>query len=158
MTGIENTLEQELKNIRELNKSKIDSNQIGQEKWVNFQISIIDTGIGISEQGLKNLFIDFGKLDESSSRNRQGTGLGLSICKQIIESMGGSVDVTSEIGHGTQFIINIKAKCKSTRVKFNEEFQDISSFESNRSRSMFFKFIEKNKHEDILRSAIETQI
>ena len=45
------------------------------------KISVIDTGIGISKEGLKKLFIDFGKLDESQTRNRQGTGLGLSICK-----------------------------------------------------------------------------
>lgn len=38
--------------------------------WVQLQISVIDTGIGISEEGKKNLFIDFGKLDENSMRNR----------------------------------------------------------------------------------------
>jgi len=41
--------------------------------------------VGISEDGLKKLFIDFGKLDENSKMNSQGTGLGLSICKNIIE-------------------------------------------------------------------------
>ena len=99
--------------------------------WVNIKISIIDTGIGISESGLKNLFIDFGKLDESSSRNRQGTGLGLSICKQIIESMGGSVDVTSEVGHGTQFIINIKAKCKLSQIQFDIDKNDANDLFNN---------------------------
>jgi signal transduction histidine kinase len=54
---------------------------------------VIDTGIGISPNGLKKLFIDFSKLDENSKRNSQGTGLGLSICKNIIEKMGGSVNV-----------------------------------------------------------------
>jgi signal transduction histidine kinase len=62
---------------------------------LNIKISVIDTGLGISEDGLKKLFIDFGKLDENSTRNRKGTGLGLSICKQIVEQMGGSVDVKS---------------------------------------------------------------
>ena len=38
--------------------------------WVQLQISVIDTGIGISEEGKKKLFIDFGKLDENSMRNR----------------------------------------------------------------------------------------
>ena len=50
-------------------------------------ISVIDTGIGISEEGINKLFIDFSKLDENSKRNAQGTGLGLSICKNIIEQM-----------------------------------------------------------------------
>jgi signal transduction histidine kinase len=50
---------------------------------------------------MKNLFIDFGKLDENSQRNKAGTGLGLSICKQIIEEMGGSVTVKSKPNQGT---------------------------------------------------------
>jgi signal transduction histidine kinase len=49
--------------------------------------------MGIHPEGLKKLFIDFGKLDENSNLNKQGTGLGLSICKKIVEQMGGSVAV-----------------------------------------------------------------
>ena len=49
------------------------------------QISITDTGVGISPENIGKLFLDFGKLDENSARNKQGTGLGLSICKMIIE-------------------------------------------------------------------------
>ncbi len=51
----------------------------------------MDQGVGISEQNIKNLFIEFGKLEEHSKRNLQGTGLGLSICKRIVEQMGGHV-------------------------------------------------------------------
>lgn len=78
---------------------------------------MIDTGIGITEEGLKKLFIDFSKLDENSKRNSQGTGLGLSICKNIIEQMGGSVDVKSAIGEGTEFLINVKMNCIVQNVK-----------------------------------------
>lgn len=78
---------------------------------------MIDTGIGITEEGLKKLFIDFSKLDENSKRNSQGTGLGLSICKNIIEQMGGSVDVKSAIGEGTEFLINVKMHCIVQNVK-----------------------------------------
>ena len=56
-----------------------------------------NSGVGISKEGLKNLFIDFSKLDENSKRNSQGTGLGLSICKKIIEKMGGFVNVKSTL-------------------------------------------------------------
>ena len=73
--------------------------------------------MGISEEGLKKLFIDFGKLDENSKRNSQGTGLGLSICKNIIEQMGGSVGVKSTIGEGSEFIINMKTVCQVKDVK-----------------------------------------
>ena len=43
---------------------------IGDERFVNLQVSIKDTGYGISEEGLEKLFVDFGKLDENSSKNR----------------------------------------------------------------------------------------
>ena len=56
-----------------------------EEHFVNLSIKFIDTGVGISENGLKNLFVNFGKLTENASMNKQGTGLGLSICKNIIE-------------------------------------------------------------------------
>jgi hypothetical protein len=61
---------------------------------------------------VKKLFIDFNKLDENSQRNKQGTGLGLSICKKIIEQMGGSVHVESKVGVGSEFVINVKTKCR----------------------------------------------
>jgi len=48
---------------------------------LNLQIKIIDSGIGISEEGIKKLFLNFGKLQENQNRNKGGTGLGLSICK-----------------------------------------------------------------------------
>jgi signal transduction histidine kinase len=57
----------------------------GQERYVNIQVRVIDTGVGMTKEGLGKLFIDFNKLDENSQRNKQGTGLGLSICKKIIE-------------------------------------------------------------------------
>jgi len=58
------------------------------------------------------LFINFSRLRENQQRNQQGTGLGLSICKKIIEQMGGSVSVKSELQRGTEFIINMKTKCR----------------------------------------------
>lgn len=72
---------------------------------MNIEISVIDTGVGMSEEGVKKLFIDFNKLDENSQRNKQGTGLGLSICKKMVEQMGGSVSVKSKQGVGSEFII-----------------------------------------------------
>lgn len=52
-------------------------------------IQVIDNGVGIKEENIEKLFLDFSKLNEHASINRGGTGLGLSICKKIIEKMGG---------------------------------------------------------------------
>ena len=57
----------------------------------------------MTQEGIDNLFIDFGTLKENEHRNKSGTGLGLSIIKQIIEKMGGSVSVTSRKDVGSTF-------------------------------------------------------
>ena len=51
------------------------------ESYISLRLSVEDTGIGMSEEGVKGLFIDFGRLAENENRNKSGTGLGLSICK-----------------------------------------------------------------------------
>ena len=65
------------------------------ERFISYEINVIDTGGGISEEGMKKLFSNFGTLDENKKQNKSGNGLGLSICKQIIESMGGTVSCSS---------------------------------------------------------------
>ena len=63
--------------------------------------------MGISPEGLSKLFMNFGKLEEHASGNKSGTGLGLSICKSLIERMGGTVSVESELNVGTVFIMEL---------------------------------------------------
>jgi len=66
-------------------------------------ISVVDTGIGIAHNQLKNIFEPFHQLDGSSTRRYGGTGLGLSLVRQIIEGHGSMIDVQSEEGRGTIF-------------------------------------------------------
>ena len=68
--------------------------------------------MGISEENLDKLFLNFGKLGEHDHMNSAGTGLGLSICKQLIEQMGGEVQVASKLGEGTTFSIIITTKSR----------------------------------------------
>ncbi len=56
---------------------------------------------------LQQVFDRFYKVDAARTRGKQGTGLGLFICKMIIEEHGGSIDVKSELGKGTTFIIKL---------------------------------------------------
>ena len=106
-------------------KDKKDSSQImskedpieNEERFLNIELHIRDNGCGISEEGLKHLFIDFGKLHENEERNSGGTGLGLSICKKIIEQMGGNVRVESEEHVGTTFIVSLSLKCKVSKAR-----------------------------------------
>ena len=79
--------------------------------FIEFCIDIEDTGIGISEEGMQKLFLNFSSLKEHKEVNKSGTGLGLSICKQIIGTMGGNINVTSKMGSGTTFKIELSTVC-----------------------------------------------
>lgn len=70
-------------------------------------LSFTDTGIGIQQQDLAHLFQPFRQIDSGLARKREGTGLGLSICKKILDLMGGSIEVQSQWGQGSTFIVRI---------------------------------------------------
>lgn len=70
-------------------------------------IKVTDTGIGIDEDKLNLIFDDFTQEEMSTTRKYGGTGLGLSIVKKIVEMQGGSVEVRSRKGHGTQITCSI---------------------------------------------------
>ena len=70
-------------------------------------LTIQDTGIGIPEEHLPNIFNRFFRVDKSRSRKEGGSGLGLSICKHIVEAHKGRIDVESQLGKGTKFKIRL---------------------------------------------------
>jgi signal transduction histidine kinase/CheY-like chemotaxis protein len=78
-----------------------------QKKERSYCIQVSDEGIGISEQDLIHIFEEFRQVDGSYARKVGGTGLGLSITKKFIELLGGRIKVTSEIGIGSCFQVEI---------------------------------------------------
>ena len=74
---------------------------------VLLHVSVRDTGIGIADEHLPQLFARFTQGDESEIRKFGGTGLGLSIAKQLIELMGGEIWAESALGQGSTFHINL---------------------------------------------------
>lgn len=72
-------------------------------KTVKTRFSVVDTGVGISDDVADAIFDQFSQADTSTTRQYGGTGLGLSICKSLTELMGGSIGVTSEPGEGSTF-------------------------------------------------------
>ncbi len=77
----------------------------GREPFV--RCAVEDSGVGIEESKLDRLFMPFSQVDASTRRRYGGTGLGLALSKQLIELMGGSVGVTSQVGVGSTFWFQI---------------------------------------------------
>jgi len=78
------------------------------DMW-EISFAIRDTGIGIAHEKMDLLFKAFSQIDATSTRTYGGTGLGLVISKRLIELMGGSISVMSEVGRGTTFLFTIRA-------------------------------------------------
>lgn len=82
---------------------------------VEIRVSVKDTGIGISVEKQEKLFSQFTQADGSVTRKYGGTGLGLAICKQIIDAMGGKIEVISEKGKGAEFWFSLTFKKQDER-------------------------------------------
>ncbi|TXF85973.1 PAS domain S-box protein [Neolewinella aurantiaca] len=86
-------------------------------------IKIIDTGIGMDEEYMEQLFSKFSQAEKSTSRRFGGTGLGMSITKEIVKLMDGSIDVSSVKGQGTEFQITVSLK-KGNIEELSDQTQD----------------------------------
>lgn len=78
------------------------------------RVEVVDTGCGIPDTALRELFSAFKQADVATNRLHGGTGLGLAICRRLAELMGGSVDVTSRPGEGSKFWFDIPLKSVTT--------------------------------------------
>ena len=83
-----------------------------QQSETNTALIVKDTGIGISLENRERIFERFYRVDKSRSKEVGGTGLGLSIVKHAVLIHNGKIEVNSEIGRGTEFIVTIPNKPK----------------------------------------------
>ena len=76
----------------------------------NVNVSVKDSGVGISQDKLDIIFDRFGQANNLLTRRCEGSGIGLSLVKAIVEMHGGKIKVYSELGKGTEFVFNIPIK------------------------------------------------
>jgi len=87
-------------NVKCINKDKIST----------LIISVRDTGRGIKAENINKLFTKFERLDAERNSTTEGTGLGLAITKALVEMMGGKINVQSQFGQGSMFVVQIPQK------------------------------------------------
>ncbi|MEO1260794.1 MAG: tetratricopeptide repeat protein [Bacteroidota bacterium] len=97
-----------------------------EEKGKNhLQIRVEDTGSGIPEDQLSQIFDRFYQVDHSRTKKEEGTGIGLALVKEMVQLLGGEITVESEVGTGTSFIVLLPITKKAT-VQSAEHFETAS--------------------------------
>ena len=131
---------------------------IKNDKFLDLFIQVADTGIGIKNDELKNIFEKFRQVEGQKARTYGGTGLGLSITKKLVELLGGEITVTSEPNVGTKFSIlfeNIEfskneikheiivPKLKTEDVLFEKKIKILHVEDNDMNREIISLFIEE---------------
>lgn len=92
-------------------------------QFEHIRIEVEDNGYGMTPEYLKIIFDAFTRAENSTTNKVQGTGLGMAITKNIVELMGGTIDVTSEVGKGSLFRVELECRIPEGRkvLKFWQE-------------------------------------
>lgn len=103
-------------------------------------ITVEDTGPGIPEDKLENLWVPFDRLG-AEQRAIEGTGLGLTLSRRLVEGMGGTIAVTSEVGTGTRFTVTLP---ETTRTAWSDDHRDDGQVPALPGTAMVVLCIEDN--------------
>lgn len=110
----------------------------------NLVLTVDDTGEGMDDEALSNVFVRFWQADMSAKRKHRGAGIGLALVKSLIESMEGEISVKSQIGKGTKFTVVIPAP---------EPDEGASVIVRNEERDVLEKFNEQAKLRGVIQAS-----
>jgi signal transduction histidine kinase/CheY-like chemotaxis protein len=108
-------------------------------------IEIVDTGVGIPQDKLDAIFKPFVQAGAHPEKEKQGTGLGLSIVKRLVETMGGTVTVTSMLGQGSVFHLRFPNVPLSVRLSTSQKLLPDGEVDFNELRPATFLVVDDNE-------------
>ncbi|MDR0464017.1 MAG: response regulator, partial [Treponema sp.] len=130
---ITNLLGNAVKFTPEEGSIKLETQFINDENGIcEISVTVIDSGIGISEENQKKLFRSFQQADSRTSRKFGGSGLGLVISKNIVEMMGGKIKIESEPGKGSSFSFTFKARRAAEALEQTAKHQASSGLKNEK--------------------------
>ena len=113
--------------------------------YIRISIMVSDTGIGISNNKLQQIFESFTQADSSTTRNFGGTGLGLTISKSLAELMGGDLTVESKVGEGSKFTLQLSLEIANNQPSYlpvpNTRLRKLLLVDSNHTNRQVMKDI-----------------
>ena len=104
---------------------KVCEKPCAKEGYATFEFRIKDNGAGMSKEYIKHIFDPFSREKSSTKSGIQGTGLGMAICKNIVDMMSGTIEVNSEVGKGSEFIVTLIFKISDKVITYKpiDEFK-----------------------------------
>ncbi|MCB0581746.1 MAG: response regulator, partial [Phaeodactylibacter sp.] len=100
---LSNLLSNALKFTPEYGKVQVVVKEKNREGKPHLELTVSDTGIGIAPERLPHVFDRFYQVETGNTRKAEGTGIGLALVKELVDLMGGTIDVESEVGEGASF-------------------------------------------------------
>ncbi|MCM1399189.1 MAG: ATP-binding protein [Clostridium sp.] len=90
-------------------------------QYEHIRIEVEDNGYGMTPEYLKTIFDAFTRAENSTTNKVQGTGLGMAITKNLVELMGGTIEVTSEMGSGSKFVVELELHIPETELSESQD-------------------------------------
>ncbi|NGZ25960.1 MAG: response regulator [Magnetococcales bacterium] len=125
--------------------------RVDDENSSRLHLIVDDSGIGIRQEQLENIFGVFTQADSSVTRRYGGTGLGLAICRKLMALMGGSIQVESQVGEGSRFQLTLPLRKSSPPTQMvAPETSPLPAEESSPGRPMKILLVEDAEDNQIL--------
>lgn len=114
-------------------------------EYASYEIHIKDSGVGMTQEFLSHIFEPFEREHTSTISRTQGVGLGMSITKNLVDLMGGTIQVSSKIGEGTEFILQFTFKLYEPEQVQSEQQSDVETEYTNDFSGKRLLLVEDNE-------------